>query len=150
MLTDQDTKNITESWEYFAGNELNSMLKFYSTLFKWYPHVRYHFPDDLTPLAEKLNKTLGILVDNLYRWEDLVPELHRLGRYHRKLGIANEDYVGVVKALIYTIKEAMGNNYREEIGDSWKKALVAVSRTMMNAPAKSENNVFRFFKKVFG
>ena len=154
MLTDKNIKHITDSWESFAGNELNIMLRFYSLLFKWYPHVRYHFPDDMNAMAEKLWKTIDVLVGNLRKWDDLVPVLHELGRFHRKQGIANEDYVGVVKALVATIKQGLGDEYtdeeKEEICDAWKGALVAVSRTMMSAPVKQGNVIQKFFRKALG
>lgn len=150
MLTDQDLENIRDSWQYVVQDELQNMLKFYTRLFEIAPEVRMYFPDDMTKLAEKLSYTLNILVSNLEDFESLKPTLENLGRKHRQFGVESYHYKYVVDALLYTVKQIMDVHYRKEIGISWKKALVAVSTVMINAPKEKANRYTSFLKRIFG
>ena len=150
MLTKEDANNIVNSWESLAGKELQTMNSFYNALFKMAPEIRFYFPEEMGQLSKKLQMTLDIVIDNIHNVEALIPELHRLGRFHKnKIGVESGDYPYVIKALVFTIKKAMGDDYRDEIGASWKKMLVFISRHMIAAPPRSENSVVKFFKKVF-
>jgi len=150
MLTNDDANNIATSWESLAGKELQTMTAFYNTLFKIAPEVRFYFPEDMGQLSLKLQMTLDIVIDNIHSVEALIPELHKLGRFHKeKIGVEASHYPFVVKALVFTIKNAMGEEYKEEIGASWRKMLVYISRQMIAAPPKDNNVVVKFFKKIF-
>ena len=139
---------IRDSWEYFAGKELRLMLDFYGRLFREIPHAQYYFPRDMNAMAFKLSKMIDLLVLNLHRFDELVPQLEDLGRFHSNLGVPNEDYPYVVKALLASMKSMMGSDYKDEIGEAWKLALIKVSRIMMNAPEKKKS-MFNLFRKSF-
>ncbi len=150
MLTKEDANNIVSSWQSLAGKELETMTSFYNALFKMAPEVRFYFPDDMGTLSKKLQMTLDVVIDNIHDVDALIPELHKLGRYHKnKVGVESSHYPFVVKALVFTIRKAMGNDYTDEIGESWRKILVFVSRHMIAAPPKDDNVVVKFFKRVF-
>lgn len=150
MLTKEDANNIVSSWENLAGKELQTMTSFYNALFKMAPEVRFYFPEDMNNLSKKLQLTINVVIDNIHDVEALIPELHKLGRFHKnKIGVEPSHYPFVVKALVFTIKKAMGEDYKDEVGESWRKMLVFISRHMIAAPPKEGNVVSKFFKKVF-
>ncbi len=149
MLTQNDIDNITKSWALIVNDQLANMLKFYNRLFEIAPQLRVYFPDDMGRLAEKLGFTLNLLVTNLVDFDKLRPTLEELGRFHRDLGVQNSHYRYVIKALLYTIKNAMDIYYSEEIGQSWKRALIAVSTIMIEGSKKKDKSV-GFFARLFG
>lgn len=148
-MTQKDIDNITRSWSLIVNDELANMLKFYNRLFEIAPQVRVYFPDDMSRLAEKLGFTLNLLVTNLGDFDKLRPTLEELGRFHRDLGVQNSHYRYVIKALLFTIKDAMDVFYSDEIGQSWKRALIAVSTIMIEGSRKKEKKV-GLFAKLFG
>lgn len=147
-LTKEDVKLIVDSWEFFAGKELRLVLDFYGRLFRDIPYAQYYFPKDMNAMALKLGNMIDLLVTNLHRFDDLIPKLEELGRFHSKLGIPNEDYPHVVKAFLASMKIMMGEDYRDEIGEAWKLALIKASRVMMNAPIEKRTRL-NIFKKSF-
>ncbi|WP_436514565.1 globin domain-containing protein [Ekhidna sp. To15] len=150
MLTKDDANNIVTSWQSLAGKELQTMTSFYNALFKMAPEVRFYFPDDMSSLSKKLQMTIDVVIDNIHDVDALVPELHKLGRFHKnKIGVESSHYPFVVKALLFTIRKAMGDDYTNDVGESWRKMLVFISRHMIAAPPKERNAVVKFFKKVF-
>lgn len=150
MLTKEDSSNIVISWQSLAGRELETMTSFYNALFKMAPEMRYYFPEDMSSLSKKLQMTIDVVIDNINDIDALVPELHRLGRYHKsKLGVESSQYPLVVKALVFTIRKAMGEDYQDEIGESWRRMLIFISRHMIAAPPKKENVMVKFFKNIF-
>lgn len=150
MLTKEDANNIVSSWQSLAGKELQTMTAFYNALFKMAPEVRFYFPDDMGSLSKKLQMTIDVVIDNIHDIDALIPELHKLGRFHKKkIGVEPSHYPFVVKALVFTIRKAMGDEYRDEVGESWRKMMVFISRHMIAAPPKNENSVVTFFKNIF-
>ncbi len=150
MISEKDIDNIRNSWEFIMEDELRNMLKFYTRLFEIAPEVRIYFPDDMSKLAEKLGYVLKLLVSNLENFDNLKPKLVELGTFHYEQGIEKYHYKYVIQALGFTIKEAMGYEYTEEIGNSWKKVLIAVSSIMISAPEKREKGFKSLLKKLFG
>ncbi len=83
MLTKEDANNVVNAWESLAGKELKTMLTFYNSLFEMAPEIRFYFPDDMNALSQKLKMTIDIVISNIHDMDALIPELHRLGRYHK-------------------------------------------------------------------
>jgi len=149
MITERQADLIINSWASLAGREFETMASFYNALFKKAPEVRFYFPDDMNQMAEKLHKTIDIVVANAYDMSKLIPELHALGRYHKnKIGIEPSQYPLVINCLQHAIKRAMGDAYTDEIGQSWRVAFVFISRHMIAAPPKT-SAISNFFKSVF-
>ncbi len=149
MLTEKDIDNIRNSWAIVVDDEMDNMLKFYNRLFKIAPQVRPYFPDDMGRLAEKLGFTLNLLVTNLGDFEKLRPTLEELGKYHGDLGVLNSHYKYVIQALLFTVKNAMDVFYTDEVGQSWKRALIAVSGVMIEGSRKKQKSK-GLLAKLFG
>lgn len=155
MLDNNQKILIAESWGLIAEKKYATMLAFYNGLFKLAPEVRYYFPEDMGAMAEKLEKTVDIVVDNIDDLTKIVPALHQLGRFHKhKVGVEPGQYKVVIQALLIAIKNAAKDLVEddkkiEEILQAWKIALIFVSKNMIAAPPKPDNKMIKFFKNLF-
>ncbi len=148
-MTEAMIKDIRSSWEYVADENGENMMVFYDKLFKEAPQARKLFPDDMSKQSEKLAYTVGFVVSNIDRIEEIKGSIEDLGRFHNKLKIDPGYYPVVRDCLIDTIKDKMGEDYKEDIGKSWKVALDFVSDVMINAPEKRENRLKTLLAKLF-
>lgn len=147
-----DSKHIDRinySWDIVAEHP-GAMLSFYDKLFEVAPQVKHYFPNDLTKQSEKLAYTVGFVVGNLERLNEIEEAIQDLGRFHNRLKIKPEYYVVVKDTLIATIKDIMGARFSEDIRIAWDLALSTVAEIMINAPEKRENRMKKLIGKLFG
>ncbi|WP_436516291.1 globin domain-containing protein [Ekhidna sp. To15] len=117
------------------------MTKFYDHLFDIAPETIHYFPDDISKQSDKLAHTMNFVVSNLTRLEDIKNTIEELGRFHNRLDIEPEHYLKLSTALVRTIKENMGDRYKDEIGEAWNKVLEYLSQVMLNARTKKRKNI---------
>jgi len=140
---------IRDSWILISAYP-DAFIKFYDKLFEISPAAKRFFPeDDLSRQGEKLSYTIGFAVENLDRLNEIKESIEDLGRMHNELNIGAQYYEHVKEALIFTIKEAMGDSYKEEVGTSWDQALTYISNVMINAPAKKRRKPQDLVRKLF-
>jgi hemoglobin-like flavoprotein len=134
---------IRYSWERILRHP-DAMMAFYDKLFQMAPETRRLFQSDIAKQSEKLAYTIAFVVENLDRIDTIKESVEDLGRVHNRMNIQAHHYELVTRALVETIKDVMGADYTEEIGNAWTAALKALAGIMMNAPA--ERKVSRFKK----
>lgn len=139
---------IDLSWEAIRQNP-DAMVRFYDHLFAIAPETRHFFSEDNTKQSEKLAYTLGFLVVNLRRLEEIRDAIEDLGRFHNRLQIEDSHYGHLKIALIETIKEIMGANYTEDVGAAWDSVLEYVSNIMINAPEKRKKRFKKLLTAIF-
>lgn len=147
-MNEHQIKLIQESWST-AVTVPNAMGLFYQKLFEIKPEVRGLFPENLEKQQEKLAYMLGYVVQNLDRLGDLEQSIADLGRSHAKSNVKAEHYPAVGEALIWTIQQALGENYQPEIGEAWGAAYGYLSEKMINAPEKREKGIGNLIAKLF-
>jgi len=148
-MNEQQIKLIQDSWNV-AVTVPNAMRLFYDRLFEIKPEVRELFPQDLADQEEKLAYMLGYVVNNLERLDQITESIEDLGRSHAKSKVKAEDYPAVGEALVWTIQQAMGNDYKDEVGEAWGVAYNFLSDKMINAPEKRERGIGNLISKLFG
>lgn len=140
---------IQDSWTV-AVTVPNAMGLFYNRLFEIKPEVRSLFPDDLAKQEEKLAYMLGYVVQNLDRLEEITGSIQDLGNSHAKANVKPEYYPPVGEALVWTIQQALGDDYKDEVGEAWGVAYGYLSDKMINAPTKREKRIGNLISKLFG
>lgn len=148
VLSKSQIKSIDYSWEILSLKP-NAMMSFYDHLFKIAPETIHYFPDDMTKQSEKLAYTIGFMVGNLDRLEDIKGAIEDVGRFHNKLDIDAYQYENLKIALIETIKENMESSYSLEIEEAWKTLIDYVSDLMINAPSKKKSKLRRLLANMF-
>lgn len=129
-----ETENIQVIRESIAAlrlSERDAGLVFYRRLFEMAPSVRPLFPATLDDQAEKLFKTLKVLVASLERLDSVAPVLYELGKKHVAYGARSEHYVAVGSALMWTLREALGEAFTPQVEEDWLRLFTLATREML-------------------
>lgn len=135
-----EPRNIHAIRESFAAIRLSDREAgsvFYRRLFEVAPGVRPLFPPSLEEQADKLFKTLKVLVASLERLDALQPVLHDLGRRHLAYGAEPEHYAVVGSVLIWTLREALGETFTMEVEREWRRLFTVASQAMLRGAAEA-------------
>ncbi len=147
-MTTEQIDLITKSWGKISQDP-NLILSFYQKLFEIAPQTKDYFPSDLTKQSEKLAYTLGFIVGNLDRFENIEGAIRKLGTIHQKLKIKDEEYGFMKEALLFTIDNALSGDNTPTI-QAWDTAFTLISDLMINAPTEIVPEKKGFFQKIFG
>ncbi len=132
-LTDQDIRLVRESWGKVQPAAEQAATIFYSRLFQQYPEVKPLFKSNMREQGIKLMSMLNFAVISLDRLEVLLPALEESGRRHAAYGVKDEDYGKVAEALVWTLGEALGDDFTPETRDAWISAYTTLADVMKEA-----------------
>jgi len=127
-----DLEALETSFDLVAprGDEL--MDVFYARLFAAAPAVRPLFAGtDLQRQKTMLLGTLVLLRKSLRNLDAIVPKLHELGARHVRYGAQPEHYPVVGEALIASMAEIAGDEWRSEYTEAWTQAFELVAGAMI-------------------
>ena len=127
-----DLEALETSFDLVAprGDEL--MDVFYARLFEAAPGVRPLFAGtDLQRQKTMLLGTLVLLRKSLRNLDAIVPKLHELGARHVRYGAQPEHYPVVGEALIASMAEIAGDEWRSEYARAWAQAFELVAGAMI-------------------
>jgi hemoglobin-like flavoprotein len=106
---------------------------FYGRLFDIAPDVRRMFPSDLSEQKKKLMAMLGTAVAGLSRLDSLIPAVCALGERHAGYGVKVEHYMPVGEALLWTLRQGLGDEFTPAVEDAWATAYDMLSQAMIDA-----------------
>ena len=110
---------------------------FYGRLFDLDPSLRPLFQGDMREQGRKLMTMLRVVVNGLHRLDQLVPAVQELGRRHAAYGVADEHYDTVAAALLWTLRQGLGNHWTPSVEAAWVAAYTLLADTMKAAAAES-------------
>lgn len=110
---------------------------FYDRLFELDPSLRGLFKSDLGEQKKKLMLTLGVAVDGLRSPAKLVPVLQTLGVRHAGYMVLEHHYDTVGEALIWTLREGLGEGFTPEVEAAWTELYGFVATVMKQAAAEA-------------
>lgn len=146
-ITSTDVKLMQASWIVLAPNSMALATKFYNDLFDENPGLIHMFKGDMDKQAEKLMYTLGFLITNLERLDEIVKSVEELGRMHAKSYKVQPEHYPIVKnKLIDTIQHFMKEEWTEDHQSAWYKVISLVERTMIRGAANSSTFNWKFWK----
>jgi nitric oxide dioxygenase len=124
---------------------------FYKKLFEYDPSLRSYFKSDMKEQGRKLMGILKIAVGSLTNLEKLVPALHGLADRHVEYGIKPEDFTPVGNALLYALKQGLGDEFTPEVRQAWIDVYRLVANTMRehaydNFDARTFKNTKRYHR----
>ena len=108
---------------------------FYQRLFELEPSLQVLFKSDMQKLQQKLMSALAVAVEGLETPEKILPTVQQLGRRHVGYGAKDEHYEVVIKALIWTLEQGLGDEFTLPVRNAWQEALTLVSDLMKDAAA---------------
>lgn len=147
-MTSDQIDLITQSWGR-VSQDPNLIQSFYKKLFEIAPQTKHYFPSDLTKQSEKLAYTLGFIVGNLDRFENIEEAIQKLGNVHQKLNIKDEEYGFMKEALLITIDNGLAGDNTPTI-QAWDAAITQITELMINAPKEALPEKKGFLQKLFG
>lgn len=106
---------------------------FYTRLFEVAPEVKPLFKGDITAQGKKLIQTLAVVVNGLDNLSAIVPAVQALGKRHVEYGVLPEHYDIVGGAILWTIEQAFGDAFTDEVKDAWATAYGIVANTAIQA-----------------
>lgn len=104
---------------------------FYRRLFELDRSLRHLFHGDMRRLGEKFTATLGVLVNNLERFEDYLPSIRALGARHAGYQVRDEHYAVVGVALIGTLATHLGETFTADTRAAWTHVYGTIASEMI-------------------
>lgn len=109
---------------------------FYDRLFELDPSLRALFSDDLTEQRRKLMTAIGLVVSGLGEIDRLLPVVEELGARHAGYGVEAGHYETVGAALLWTLKEGLGEAFDGPVEQAWSDAYGLLAAVMIQAAAR--------------
>lgn len=135
-----DSKQITlvqESFKKVAPIADKAAEIFYARLFELDPQLKKLFKSDMKEQGKKLMSTLGIVIAGLSKPETIIPAAEKLAVKHLDYGVKAEDYTTVGNALLYTLKQGLGDAFTDELRQAWIAAYKLLADVMKKAAYSS-------------
>jgi hemoglobin-like flavoprotein len=111
---------------------------FYNRLFELDPDLRPLFRHNLEEQGVKLMASLAVVVHGLEKPENIVGMVKRLGSRHAGYGVRNEHYETVGTALLWTLKQGLGEAFTADVEAAWAEAYYLLAGLMQEAAAELE------------
>lgn len=108
---------------------------FYARLFDLDPALESLFKGDITEQGRKLMQMLGVAVKSLDRLEQVLPAVEALGERHVGYGVRDRDYDTVGRALIWTLRKGLGDDFTPEVESAWVEVYSTLAGAMKAAAA---------------
>jgi nitric oxide dioxygenase len=130
MLTTTQVRLITDSFAVVATHAQSVQTIFYTRLFDLDPRLRPLFKHDMLDQGRKLLQMLAFVVANLDKPDALLPVAQRLGERHASYGVKARDYATVGAALLWTLEQALGEQWTLQVCAAWQAAYGLLTEIM--------------------
>ena len=131
MLTERQIELVQSSFRQVAPIAEQAAALFYARLFETDPTAAKLFRNtDMAEQGRKLMAAIGIVVGSLRGMERIMPTLTSLGAKHAGYGVTEAQYETVGAALLWTLRQGLGEAFTEEVEAAWAAAYGAVAQAM--------------------
>ena len=134
-MTPQQVALIQESWRKVLPISDTAAELFYSRLFALDPSLKPLFKGDMKLQGRKLMAMLNTVVYGLSTFERLAPAVKQLGERHDGYGVQPAHYRTVAEALLWTLKQGLGDAFDEETELAWVAAYGNIAALMQGKQA---------------
>jgi hemoglobin-like flavoprotein len=131
-MTPQQITLVQESWRKVLPISDTAAELFYSRLFALDPSLKPLFKGDMKMQGRKLMAMLGMVVSGLSSFDRLAPAVKELGRRHDGYGAQPAHYQTVAEALLWTLKQGLGDAFNEETELAWATAYGRIAALMQS------------------
>ena len=133
-MTPQQKHLVRETWRQVVPIAAAAAQLFYKRLFELDPEIRTLFENtDMDAQHTRLISSLSAVVSALDEVETIVPVLSELGRRHADYGVQDRHYETVGDALIWTLRQGLGDGWSLAAEHAWTAAYGLVSGVMRDA-----------------
>ena len=139
-MKSSDIVLIKRTWRIFR--EMDPLVvgdAFYCKLFSQNQSLRKMFPRNMDQQYQKLMGMINVIIGRLDNLDELSEEINAMAHRHIQYGVRPGHYKLVGVALIWTLKQGLGNDWTPEIESAWTKCYALLSEAMiMASQIKSE------------
>jgi hemoglobin-like flavoprotein len=132
-MTSDDILLVQLSWRKILPIKDAAAELFYRRLFGQDPTLRELFTGDLEQQGARLMQMITAAVRGLDRMDALLPVVRELGARHLGYGVRDEHYGTVGSALLWTLEQALQEDFTPEVKSAWIKVYGVLSQTMREA-----------------
>jgi hemoglobin-like flavoprotein len=137
-VTPERERLVRESWKQFEPTAYRFAQAFYDHLFELDPATQRLFAaTNIEAQGQKFWQMLAEIVRVLDEPDELVGQVAALGRRHVGYGVSDEDYEIVGAALLWTLEQALGSAFTQDIRDAWSEAYLVLATVMRRAAARA-------------
>lgn len=126
---------VQESFEKVVPSADAAAALFYGRLFDLDPALESLFEGDTAEQGRRLMQMIGVAVKGLDRLEQLLPAVQTLGARNAGCGVRAKDYVTVGRALIWTLRRVLVEDFTPEVEAAWVETYTALAGVMKAAQA---------------
>jgi nitric oxide dioxygenase len=137
-LTTKQKRLVRDSFESVQAYGTSVVVLFYGRLFEIAPETRSLFKIDIREQSRKLVETLGMTIEALDKFEELLPVLAELGRKHVGYGVQPYQYEQLRSALLWALGQALGLEFDRETRAAWDQLLSMISAVMLDGAAQTQ------------
>lgn len=112
---------------------------FYDKLFHDTPAAEKLFSVSREEQAKKLVEMVNVVIMRLDRLEELSEDIRQLAIRHVGYGTQPDHYALVGKALLWTLKRGLGNDWTPELEEAWTQCYTLLANTMIRAAEEHTN-----------
>jgi hemoglobin-like flavoprotein len=110
-----------------------SAALFYERLFAMNPRFRPLFKNDMRIQGVKLMTMLAMVVYNLPQPGSVLPAIRDLAVRHVEYGVKLADYAALGEALLWTLEQALGEDFTPAVREAWTICYDDLARDMKGA-----------------
>lgn len=136
MMTATDIALVRASFARFGMIQEAAADLFYDRLFVVAPTLRELFPADLSQQKKKLMQMISTAIAGLNDLDRLVPVVKALGVRHAGYRVTASDYAVVGEALLWTLEQGLGREFKPEVRSAWAKVYDVIATTMQAGAAE--------------
>ncbi|NEX23196.1 hemin receptor [Thiorhodococcus mannitoliphagus] len=135
-MTPQATALVRASWTKIKPLAEPTAQRFYGRLFARHPETQPLFQAEMAEQRRKFLVMLETVVDALDDLDALLPALEDLGAQHACYGVTGPDYDKLVDALLWTLGQALGDDFTPEVQDAWTEVYTTLAGAMQDGAAE--------------
>jgi hemoglobin-like flavoprotein len=133
-MTDAEIRLVKQSWRTLRAIDPGIVGDlFYSKLFMANPSLRNLFPKKMDEQYSKLMDMLSVIIARLDRMDELNDDIAAMARRHIQYGVRPAHYKLVGNALLWTLRQGLGQDWTLEVEQAWTKCYSNLADTMMRA-----------------
>ena len=132
-MTHEDILLVQLSWRKVLPNRNAAADVFYQKLFELDPGLRPLFTPDMEHQGARFTQMITAAVRGLDRLDALLPVVRDLGTRHVAYGVRDDHYGTFGMALLWTLEQALRDDFTPEVKSAWIKTYGVLSQTMREA-----------------
>ena len=133
-MTEAEIRLVKQSWRTLRAIDPAIVGDlFYSKLFMANPSLRNMFPKKMNDQYNKLMDMLSVIIARLDRMDELKDDIAAMARRHVQYGVRPAHYKLVGNALLWTLRQGLGQDWTLDVEQAWTKCYSNLADTMMRA-----------------